>query len=194
MYSYKLKNTTIHILSVSASYLVPVLCGSNWWRCDDIKRCNINNVPGGELYRDPHALHSEQGDFKPEIDACWLVSQTSDPNVYYSWVLYSSGTGTGDCGNHAKDVAEKSDNDHIIGKLIQPTIQPEDAADQSYSSNQSCNSWLRSRAAHDIFQTFGESSLPVKERSLYSIVSQKILKCVWMIATWISNMIDCNMN
>ena len=41
-------------------------------------------------------------------------------------------TGTGDCGNHAKDVAEKSDNDHIIGKLIQPTIQPEDAADQSY--------------------------------------------------------------
>ena len=49
-------------------------------------------------------------------------------NVYYSWVLYSSGTGTGDCSNHAKDVAEKSDNDHIIGKLIQPTIQPEDAA------------------------------------------------------------------
>ena len=32
------------------------------------------------------------------------------------------------CGNHAKYVAEKSDNDHIIGKLIQPTIQPEDAA------------------------------------------------------------------
>ena len=42
----------------------PVLCGSNWWRCDDIKRCNINNVPGGELYRDPHALHSKHGDFK----------------------------------------------------------------------------------------------------------------------------------
>ena len=80
------------------------------------------------------------------------------------------------CGNHAKYVAEKSDNDHIIGKLIQPTIQPEDAADQSYSSNQSCKVDSVVEMPTIFSKYSGKAHCLLKKGPC--IVSQKTLKCV----------------
>ena len=80
------------------------------------------------------------------------------------------------CGNHAKYVAEKSDNDHIIGKLIQPTIQPEDAADQSYSSNQSFKVYPVVELPTIFFKYSGKAHCLLKKGPC--IVSHKILKCV----------------